>query len=108
MENGSKPVTRAELKIELEATKAELKAELKTELVALRAELQDSIRDSQTEILRAIHGYVEASEARLVRLERNDKTRAETEFDVNRRLAALEVRLFEIERRLIIGGKGAA
>ena len=108
MENGSKPVTRAELKIELDATKAELNSTINHAINGLRDELQESIRDSQTEILRAIHGYVEASEARLVRLERNDKTRAENEFDTNRRLAALEVRLLEIEKRLILGGKGAA
>ena len=89
MENGSAALTRAELKIELEATKAELSSTIKDAINLPDDELQESNRDSETEISRAIHAYVEASEARLVRLERND-------------------RLSEIERRLIMGGKGAA
>jgi len=65
MENGSAALTRAEPKIELEATKAELSSTIKDAINLPDDELQESNRDSETEISRAIHAYVEASEARL-------------------------------------------
>ena len=98
MENGDRPVTRAELHEELakfkNEFKAEFKAELMAELDARDASLREFIRDNQTELLRAFHGFIEATRLRFLNLEQSRATS-------DSRLDNVEHRLDRIERRLL-------
>ncbi len=79
------PVTRRELKEELGALKKELKNELKDEVTEL-------IRDVETSLLTAFHGYGKGQALRMHVLEVGDAA-------VNQRLAALEERVLNLETR---------
>lgn len=90
MENGDRPVTRAELHDEL----AKFKAEFKAELDARDASLREFIRDNQTELLRAFYALTEAMRVRIVSLEQG---RASTDT----RLSIVEERVDRIERKML-------
>lgn len=99
--NGT-PVTRAELKAEL----SEFKAELKTELSEMRNELFKQLReyiderthDAETRLLRAFADYQQAQTTRFRHM-KADLGNLNTATD--ERLAALEQRMSNIEKRLI-------
>ena len=82
MENGDKPVTKADL------------AEFRDELI-------ERMRDMQTEILRAFEAFAAGQEIRLRKLEADHSN---LDAATGGRLSVLERRLFEIEKRLHIGG----
>lgn len=87
----NRPATKGDLQ--------EIRVELRTELTAVRAEmtsmearLVEAMRDIETHLLKAFHGFAEASERRLHRVET-------AEADSNQRLAALEKRVLDLELR---------
>ena len=82
------PVTQAQLQKELAAFEARI-----TE------RLTEVMRDMQTEMLRAMEGWTTALTARLVKVEANHSTLDTT---ISVRMATIEKRLFEIEKRLLL------
>jgi ElaB/YqjD/DUF883 family membrane-anchored ribosome-binding protein len=110
MENGSQPATKAdlgELRGEVEQFRSEVKqefaqfrSEVKQEFEQVRSEfhhefddLRETIRDSQTEILRAFYGYAQTTDVKL-------KEREAVDVALSQRLTAVESRLLEVEKRL--------
>jgi hypothetical protein len=86
------------------ATKQDLR-ELEQRLLGAmkdsEARLQEFVRDSQTEVLRGIEAYVRSSEARLRRLESGLLNLHADDDSMNQRLAAVESRLLEVEKKLL-------
>jgi hypothetical protein len=82
-DSGANPVTRAELREELSTLRAEVST--------LGARLTEQIRDSQTELLRAFHGWAGPLEQRM---------RGTKEFVMGfeERLTLLEERMGKVER----------
>ena len=80
------------------ATKKDLE-ELRQDLLE---RVQEMIRDAQTEILRGFEGYAKASEARLRRLETSYVTLHADDAAMNERLANVESRLLEVEKKLTL------
>jgi hypothetical protein len=106
--------TEAELKADLAETKAELKAtkaELKADLTALetrlnerhdmlRSEMQhmndtliERISDVETKVLQAFYTFAQSNQQRFMQVEGNTNA-------LGSRVAALETRLLEVEKRL--------
>jgi hypothetical protein len=65
----------------------------KGDLADLETRLTEAIRDSQTEVLRAIYGYTETIQTHLKDLDRS-------ETGIRERMTVLESRVLELERRL--------
>ena len=82
-------------------TRAELQAELQRELAALESRLESSLigrmRDMETALLTAFHSYSRGVSVRFRKIEA-DVSNIDTA--ANARLAALEDRIMEVERRL--------
>ena len=91
MENGDKPVTRAELSEAL----ADFRGELKVELDSIAADLREFIRDNQTELLRAFYGFTEATRLRIQNPEQNRGTTDSRLDNVEHRLDMLEKRILQ-------------
>ena len=76
---------------------AELEARLEARIVEVEARIVDrlteTIRDTQTELLKAFYNYAQTSDERIA------STEAET-ASVKKRLAILESRIKEVEKRL--------
>jgi hypothetical protein len=90
MDNDSgKPVTNADLKRELTA----LEDRIDGKLGALEDRLTENWRDMQTELLKAFYSFAESNQKRLTEMEREGA-------GIKDRLATLESRLTEVERRL--------
>jgi recombinational DNA repair ATPase RecF len=85
--------TRTELIARIDASVAEAKVNMFQRLDEVAASLEESIRDSQTEVLRALVSAQEGNTLRLVDLERGDGALKE-------RMAVIERRLLEIEKKL--------
>ena len=71
----------------------ELEAKFDGKLSQLEDDLVEAIRDGQTEVLRAFYGF---SQTVLDRFKEQDQTEA----GLKRRMATIESRIFEIEKRL--------
>jgi len=103
MENGHEPATKqdiSELRAELKQDSGELRAELKQEIEQLRAEshhefddLRETLRDVQTELLKAFYSFAQSTDAKLKESEIADML-------LRSRLSAVESRVTEIERRM--------
>lgn len=87
------------LKEELTANIGDMREEFATNLGNLKDELIEAIRDGQAEVLRAFYGF---SQTVLDRFREQDTTEAA----LKRRMATLETRVFEIEKRLNIPPSG--
>ncbi len=74
MDNGKDPATKADLNL-------------------LREELLEAIHDTETRLLRAFYNFAETNQKRLAEVER-------TELVIVDRLATMERRLTEVEKRL--------
>jgi hypothetical protein len=92
MENGDQPATKRDL--------SELQAELKQDVEQLRSEFQhgfddlkETMRDGQTELLRAFSSFAQSTDAKLKDTESSD-------IALRQRLTAVEFRLTEIEKRI--------
>jgi hypothetical protein len=88
MANGDQPATRQDIE------------QLRTDLEQQRSEfhhgfddLKESMRDVQTEILRAFYGYTQTTDVKLKEAEASD-------IGLRQRLTAVEERLLEVEKRL--------
>lgn len=78
-----------------------LDQKLHEQLGRLRDELKEAIRDSQTEILRGFHAFQTSWNVRLVKIETDHRN---LDVTSTTRLANLEERVYEIERKLMLGG----
>jgi ElaB/YqjD/DUF883 family membrane-anchored ribosome-binding protein len=117
MENGHEPATKADLEKLRSATKSDLeklqsdleklqsdleqfRSATKSDLEQIRSEFQhgfdelkETVRDGQTEILKAFYGYTQTTDAKLKEGEISDNFLRE-------RLTIVESRLLNVERRL--------
>ena len=84
MENGSQP-----------ATKHEVEAAIKTAIDAAKDELLEAMRGSETKLLQAFYGYAKSNDGRVLEVEANEAV-------LRTRVATLESRVMEVERRLNI------
>ena len=104
MDNGDAPVTKKDLdqvtKDILDGVR-EFVQESKREILE---DVQEMVRDSQTEILKAFHPYQAGQEIRLRTLE---VKLSNTDSGVTERMAILEHRLAEIERKLLMNPPAA-
>jgi cell division septum initiation protein DivIVA len=92
----------AQLRAEMKQEIAQLRAEMKQEIAQLRAEAQhqydhlmEAIRDSQTEALKAFYSYAQTTDIKL-------KDSAAADASLRERVAIIESRLLEVERRLLM------
>ena len=101
MKGENSPVTRAELREELTALESRLQAELAALESRLESRLEDRLlgrmRDMETALLTAFHSYSRGVSVRFKKIEA-DVTNIDTATTA--RLAAIEDRLMEVERRL--------
>ena len=88
MENGHEPASKQDIAL------------LRSEMEQLRSEvhhgyddLKETMRDVQTEILRAFYGYTQTTDAKLREGEQSDMA-------LRQRLTAVESRILEVEKRL--------
>jgi len=102
-DNGAQSVTRAELRLELSALEERLdhrmealEERLDHRMEAMEERLVERIRDSQTEILRAFHGWAGPMEQRL-------RATNTIVMGFDERLALLEERVRKIESKQITG-----
>jgi ABC-type phosphate transport system auxiliary subunit len=117
MENGHEPASKQDiglLRSEMERLRSEVRSEfgqVRSEIGQVRSEvrsefeqvrsefhhefdeLKETIRDSQTEILRAFYGYTQTTDAKLREGEQSDMA-------LRQRLTAVESRILEVEKRL--------
>lgn len=114
MENGDQPATKqdiGELRTELKQDVGELRAELKQDIGELRTELRqtaeqlhsefqhgfddlkETVRDLQTELLKAFYSFAQSTDAKLKDTENSD-------IALRQRLTAVEFRVTEIEKRM--------
>jgi hypothetical protein len=91
-DNGSTPVTKADL-IALEER---LTSNTKADLSALEERLTETFRDMQTELLKAIYAIAETNQKRLTEAERDAA-------GLKERMAIMESRLIQVEKRLNMG-----
>jgi hypothetical protein len=87
---------RAEVKADMHELRAEVKADmqgLRTEMQAMGDHLVESMRDIQTELLKAFYSFTESNRQRVSQLEGNQAT-------LIARVGTLEDRVLELERRI--------
>jgi hypothetical protein len=80
MENGDQPAT---------------KRDVKTAVDAAKDELLEAMRGIETKLLQAFYGYAKSNDSRVLEVEANEAI-------LRTRLATLESRVMEVERRLNI------
>jgi hypothetical protein len=79
-----------------------LEARVKKDIGELEARLVERMRDMQTEILRGFEVVVKSYDARLRRVETGLLSLHSDDFAMNERLASVESRVGEIERKLLL------
>jgi hypothetical protein len=97
------PGTQAQLRAELQTLRAELQAlegrlnqrheMLRSEMQHMYDDLKETMRDVQTEILKALYGF---SEGVQLRFKESDKIEA----SLRERITSIEGRLLDVEKRL--------
>jgi hypothetical protein len=85
MDDSNAPVTKADLQGAIE--------QLRSEMQHQYDDLKETMRDVQTEILRAFYGYTQTTDAKLKESEQSDVA-------LRQRLTAVESRVLEVEKRL--------
>jgi hypothetical protein len=104
MDNGQEPATKADLaavKADVAAVKADLAqlgGQLRSEFHHEFDELKETMRDGQTELLRAFYSFAQSADAKLKESEIADML-------LRQRLTAVEMRLLEVEKRLNLPGQ---
>ncbi len=73
--------------------RTELKNEIANQLASQKDEVIEAIRDSQTEVLKAFYGFSQTIQDRF-------KEGDDSEAAIKRRMATLESRVLEVEKRL--------
>jgi hypothetical protein len=84
MENGVQP-----------ATKRDVETAIKTAIDTAKDELLEAMRRIETKLLQAFYGYAKSNDGRVLEVEANEAV-------LRTRVATLESRLMEVERRLNI------
>ena len=84
MENGDQP-----------ATKRDVETSIKTAIDTAKDELLEAMRGIETKLLQAFYGYAKSNDSRVLEVEANEGI-------LRTRLATLESRVMEVERRLNI------
>jgi len=96
MENGGQPATKqdiAELRSELQSEIRQNSDQLRSEFQHGFDDLKESLRDVQTELLRAFYSFAQSTEVKL-------KDSEVADFMLRQRLSAVESRVTEIEKRI--------
>ena len=96
MENGGQPATKqdiAELRSELQSEIRQNSDQLRSEFQHRFDDLKESLRDVQTELLRAFYSFAQSTEVKL-------KDSEVADFMLRQRLSAVESRVTEIEKRI--------
>ena len=103
MDNGNRPATKDDLALlrsELKQDVALLRSELKQDIAILRSEtqhmyddLKESLRDNQTELLKAFYSVQQSTDTRMRMLEGQDA-------GLVLRMSHLESRMLLVEKRL--------
>jgi hypothetical protein len=103
MEDLNSPATKGdlqELRSELQTVATQIRSELQQIADQLHSEgehrfneLRESISDSQTEVLKAFYSFVQSNQERV-------RATEDAEAALKKRLAVLEDRMVEVERRL--------
>jgi hypothetical protein len=93
------PVTRSELLEALAATKREMLDAVAGLLKQTESTLREAVYDSQTEILKAFLPFQESMNLRLRTMEAK---LSNTDTGITERMAVLERRLAEIEKKLLL------
>ena len=88
------------LRAEMQRSMDALRVEMLQRMDEHAASLEESIRDSQTEMLKAFISYQEGQQIRMRGFESKD-------VEITERMAVLERRLQEIERRLLLNPPAA-
>lgn len=91
------PATKADLQglaIALKSDIKDLRTESKGDMHAMEERVVERIRDSQTEVLRAFHGWARSMEIR-------SRGTTATVVGLDERLVLVEERVSELERRII-------
>ncbi|HUI56454.1 MAG TPA: hypothetical protein VLY04_15875 [Bryobacteraceae bacterium] len=86
-------VLRGEMATSTNALREEIAGEITAATSALREELTEVIGDSETKLLRAFYSFAESNQTRFGQVEANTNA-------VIARLATLESRVIELEKRL--------
>jgi hypothetical protein len=92
MDNGNEPATKADLQA-LEGRLNERHQMLRSEMQHAFDELKETMRDSQTELLKAFYNYAHSADAKL-------KEGEVADFLIRGRLTAMESRQTDLEKRL--------
>jgi hypothetical protein len=93
------PLTRAELAEALDGQKRELLDAIRASKEEVLESVQEFVRDAQTEILKAFLPYQESQNARLHLME---VRLSNVDAGLGERMAILERRLAEIEKKLLL------
>jgi len=86
MENGHEPATKADM--------TRLGEQLRSEFQHGFDDLKETMRDMQTEMLKAFYGFAQSTDAKLKETELAD-------IMLRQRLTAVESRLTEVEKRIL-------
>ncbi len=90
MDNGHEPATKADL--------AHVAEQFRSEFHHGFDELKETMRNGQTELLRAFYSFAQSADAKLKESEIADML-------LRQRLTAVEMRLLEVEKRLNLPGQ---
>ena len=72
---------------------ADLRADMSAEMKAMEDRLVETMRDGQTELLKAFYSYAQGNDERVAQAEKAGES-------LTRRMAIMESRVTEVERRL--------
>ena len=92
MDDLNAPATKGDLQ-QLRSEMQQLHDQLRSEMNHQFDDLKESMRDGQTEILKAFYGYTQTTDAKL-------KESDQADYALRQRLTVVESRILEIEKRL--------
>jgi methylphosphotriester-DNA--protein-cysteine methyltransferase len=95
------PVTRSELRAELDALKTEFREQLQETVTQIRDYIDERTRDMQTELLRGFAGFVDSVSIRFRKLEADlsnvDAGATQRLGQIERQMADLTMRVMSLE-----------
>lgn len=89
MNDSNAPATKGDLQGAVHGAVEQLRSEMQHQY----DDLKETMRDVQTEILKAFYGYTQTTDAKLKEGEQSD-------FALRQRLTVVESRILEVEKRL--------
>jgi hypothetical protein len=96
MEDLNSPATKGDLQqlaAQIRSESQEIAAQLRSEFQHGFDDLKEAMRDNQTEMLKAFYSFIQSNQERF-------KAAEDAETALKKRLAVLEDRMIEVERRL--------